>query len=119
MPNTVTVKKEELLAALQENRATHRDIFEEAVDGWRTKAIELLEQRVEEVRKGKMLTVLVQLPVPEDHTADYDRAIRMVTMEVSDEIELDEREFSELVMDDWGWKRQWVQTASAYTVMEK
>ena len=30
-----------------------------------------------------------------------------------------EQEFAELVMDDWGWKRQWGATTSSYLAMEQ
>jgi hypothetical protein len=119
MPDQVKVRKEELLQALRENRAAHRDIFERAVDGYRTAALAKLEERIQQVRDGKLMPVIIQMPVPEDHTRDYDRAIRMVEMEVENTIELDEAEFAHLVMDDWAWKQQWLSSTAAYVAMEK
>ena len=44
--------------------------------------------------------------MPVDQTADYDRALQMLKMEVSKDVELTEQEFMELVQDNWSWKRQ-------------
>jgi hypothetical protein len=117
MPAEVTVRKAELLERLTENRARHRELFEQACDGYRKQAIEAVEERVAQIRGGKLIALAFALPLPEDHTGDYDRAIMMVKMEVEDTIDLTESEFAQLVMDDWAWKRQWVQTTSNYVSM--
>jgi hypothetical protein len=44
---------------------------------------------------------------PQDHTRDYDRMIKMLQMHQDDLFTLDDFQFAEYVMDDWGWKRQW------------
>jgi len=117
MPSKVVVNKAKLRSVLGKNKKKHRQIFEAACDGYRDKAMELLEQRVAEIKAGKVIHLAFSLPVPEDHTPDYERALKMLEMEVNDTIELDENEFAELVMDDWQWKRQWITTNSMYTSM--
>jgi hypothetical protein len=56
----------------------------------------------------------ISLPMPEDHTDDYERAIKMLDLDVREDIELTEQEFAQYVLDDWGWKDQWTTTNSAY-----
>jgi hypothetical protein len=107
----ITVKKDELLAKLQENRADHRRIFEEALDGFRTQTITELETHIAAIRAGKRRDVYVQKIVPQDHTGDYDRAIAMTTMSIGDTVTLTERDFAQYVMDDWGWQGQFLSTA--------
>lgn len=111
----VTVKKDELLAALRENRENHRDIFEEACEGYQARAIQLLEEHITRIRQGKREQVQVILPAPADHTKDYDRVIRMVEMSVDNEIDLEASDFASYVMDDWRWKREFLMTNSAYS----
>lgn len=111
----VTVKKADLVKVVSDNRAEHRQIFEEAVEGYKKRAIELLEGHIERIRKGKIERVAVSLPVPEDHTADYDRVLKMLDMSVDDDVTLDETAFAEYVMDDWGWQRQFLTSSSAYS----
>lgn len=54
------------------------------------------------------------LTTPEDHTKDYDRAIQMVEWSIEDTIELDTRQFQQLVMDEWEWKERFDTQIAAY-----
>jgi hypothetical protein len=111
---TVKVNKSALLSAVSENRDGHRKIFEEAVAGYKAEATRLLEGHLARIKDGKLVAVFVQLPVPLDHTRDYDRVLRMVNMSVDPEIELTEQDFAQYVMDDWMWKREFLNTAVTY-----
>ena len=104
--NAITVKKEELLKVLRENREKHRTIFLEAQDGYRTAAIAELDAILAEARAGKKIRRQVTLIEPMDQTRDYDRAIRMLEMAVTDEIVLEEHDFQCFVLDEWTWKKQ-------------
>lgn len=113
--NEVTVERGSLLEVVRENREAHKELFEEAVKGYRKKVIDELEMMIEEARKGGRIRRAIQLPEPENHTADYDRVIKMLEMSIHDNVELDAREFNQYVMDDWGWKDAFIATASSYT----
>lgn len=115
----VTVSKDELTKIVTENRGEHRAIFEEAVDGYKKRAVELLEEHIARIKKGKLERVSVSLPVPEDHTSDYDRVLKMLAMSVDDEVTLDEQTFAEYVMDDWGWQKQFLASSSVYSKMAR
>lgn len=104
----ITVAKAELLAKLQGNRTDHRAIFEEALEGFRREAEAELEMQLVTLRAGKRRNVVVQKIVPQDHTADYDRAIAMIEMSIGDTVTLDEHDFAQYVMDDWGWQGQFL-----------
>lgn len=107
----ITVLKSELLAKLEQNRTDHRRIFEEALEGFRREAEADLDARLAEIREGKRRDVVIRKMVPRDHTADYDRAISMVRMAVSDTMILTETDFAQYVMDDWGWQREFVRNS--------
>lgn len=127
----VTVNKDELLDKLKANKAQHRETYEEALAGYKDKVREELNRMLNETRDkveewldridDEVLEVRLwaapkaDLPKPEDHTEDYDRAITMVEMSVDDELELTESEFAELVMDDWGWKGEFVRMSQTYS----
>lgn len=114
---SVTVEKTELLDILKTNRDAHRAIFENALEGYRIKWIEILEERLEEVRLGRKIDHGIWLNEPVDQTKDYDRAIRMVEMHTKDTIELDEKSIANFVLDDWSWSDQFVTTNSMYTAI--
>lgn len=111
----VTVKRVNLLEKLRANREQHRKIFEEALEGYKVKVIEVLEQRLEEAKAGKRYNACINLTQPVDQTREYDRAIAMFDMSVDDEVTLSERQFQCLVLDDWDWKRNFIFSNAAYS----
>jgi hypothetical protein len=113
----VTVKKEELLNAIRKNRETHRESFLEAQKGYRDTVIKALDQTLAEAREGQrfVLERITALVMPQEHTTDYDRVIKMLEMCVADEVTVTEQQFSQYVLDDWGWKKQFIATNSRYS----
>ena len=112
----VRMEKAKLLAILKKNRDEHREIFLEAQKAYRQRAIEVLDQQLKLARDGKqfVLQEIVQLVAPEDHTGDYDRAIKMLEFTVDETIVLSAADFSNLVQDQWAWSRQWAFSNSRY-----
>ena len=113
----IRVEKSKLLRILQKNRYAHHDIFIEAQKGFRKAIIEALESRLKQARDGKRVEQYLNLPEPVDRTRDYDRVISMLKMDLTDMIELSESDYSQYILDDWDWKRQFVGTNRAYSVM--
>jgi hypothetical protein len=110
----VRVEREKVLERMRENRAQHRAIFEAAIEGYRQRVIEVLDQMIADARAGRRIRQNVGLPEPADHTDDYDLVIDMLELEVEDVIELTQAEFAQYVRDDWGWKGQfYAQTTGA------
>ena len=71
-------------------------------------------QNIANIKARKLERIHVSLPVPEDHTRDYDRVIRMVEMHRGETLELDQEHFAQYVMDDWGWRTSLLDTAVFY-----
>jgi hypothetical protein len=109
-----SAKKEELLQIVKKNREGHRALFLKAVDGYQVTALGVLKEHIKQIKENKLYQVYFNLPVPEDHTNDYDRVIRMIEMDTREELELTEQEFKMYVMDDWSWKDQWSTSNSVY-----
>jgi len=112
--STVTVKKAELLAALVKNRDGHRADFIEAQTGFREAVIAELDKMLADARERKAIKLVVSLPTPEDHTKDYERVIRMLEMSTADEIQISEQQFSQYVLNEWGWIQKFTTTNSLY-----
>lgn len=113
--NKMTMHRIDLIAALKKNRDTHREIFEKAQIAYREAVIEELDRMLADARKGRNIQRMLTLPEPEDHTRDYDQAIRMLDMCIDKDIEITTSDFQCLVMDEWGWKRAWVGNTQSYT----
>jgi vacuolar-type H+-ATPase subunit E/Vma4 len=113
--DSVKVHKSELIAKLQENRAAHRAIYEEALAGYRDVALEKLEAYIARVRGGEVEVITLVLAKPEDHTRDYDRIIAMAEASVDDVLELAEHDFQRYWLDDWNWRQSFLASNSAYS----
>ena len=112
--NSVIVEKDRLLSALKENRDKHRAVFLEAMAGYKAKALQLLDEHTERVKNNAIEQINIHLPMPSDHTEDYDRAIATLDWTVLGEVELTIQEFDMYVRDSWGWKREWTTANSVY-----
>lgn len=113
--NFVTVDTDKVLERLRENRQNHRAIFEEALEGYRKSVIETLEQQLARAKGGKKINAYIQFQQPEDHTTDYDRIIAMLELGNETEIELNERDFAQYMLDDWGWQEQFLTSNRMYS----
>lgn len=114
MPDEVVVDKEELLTVLRGNRAKHREIFLKAQEGFRKRAIQELDRSLADARAGNEIRLAVHLPIPEDHTGDYDREIRMLEMHIEHTVKIRAQLFDQIVMDHWGWSGIFNATSSPY-----
>jgi len=113
----VSVKKEELLSTLRKNREEHREIFLEALGGYHKAALKALQERVNEAKENKRISLHFVLVQPKDQTKQYDRVIKMLEMSVDSVVKLTEQEFANYVMDDWSWMDQFLTSNSGYSAL--
>lgn len=103
---TVTINKDELRKKLETNRFIHLNEYNEALEAYHQAviaALQLLMDDAQQANSGKGLKTNVDLQEPRKHIDEYDKAISMLDWEVSDNVELDQREFSKFVCDEWDW----------------
>ena len=111
---SVTMKKSDLMNRVEKNRKEHRSLFLKAQDGYRQAVIGELNVMLAEAKERKPMRRMINLPEPEDHTADYDRVIDMIEMSIDDEVELSAQEFDWYVRDNWAWSALATMTNSSY-----
>jgi hypothetical protein len=56
-------------------------------------------------------------PAPVNYADNYSRAIRMLELSVEDTIDVEEHIFNQLVLDEWGWKQQFVAQSAMYKTL--
>jgi hypothetical protein len=120
--NEVRMGKDELLRRIKANRDEHRKIYEEAMEGWKRSVIETLEKAYQDALEGKDFRVGFRLERPEDHSDEYDTVIELLGASLDDEFELTYQQFSNYVLDKWGWQQGFLTSASFYgstTAMSK
>jgi len=110
----IKAKVSEILNILKKNRDLHHEIFIEAQKIYRSEVIRKLDQALQAARDGKEFPSYISIPTPEDHTADYDRVIRMLELSTEETIELEEKEVEVYVMDKWSWSHNWAASNIRY-----
>jgi hypothetical protein len=120
----IKTERLKLLAKVRENREKHIAAYKEAMDGYKDEALKAvdkgmatLRKQVEDLKSGECMAlahVYFHLPVPENHSKDYDQVIAMLDMSVDEHITVKSDEFAMYVMDDWSWKQAFETTAAGY-----
>lgn len=108
-------KVAELQAIITQNRSAHRVVFLEAMEGFRKTMRATLEKNLQSLSEGRRVEHYISVPRVEDHTADYDRILRMLEMCTEAEVELNEQEFGQYVMDQWNWKKAFLHSNAVYS----
>lgn len=111
---SVKVLKSDLKASLLSNKKIHKIQFEKAYEGYVNTCMSVLTENLKSFKEKKPTSLVITERAPENHTADYDRALKMLEMSVEDVIEISKEEFTQLVQDDWSWKKSWGISNSKY-----
>ena len=111
----VKVKKDELLAKLQENFEKWKALHIRAMEAyWKAVDSALRKARTRANKKDRAWGNGVFLTPPDDHENTFKTAIKMVEMSCDEVIEITEEEFSSYILNKWGWRRDYITRASCY-----
>lgn len=116
MPDSVRVNKIKVLETLKSNKEMHHKEFEEAIEGWITKAQDnvtaiLIELKANNARDVKLD---IHLPKPISFEKEYEKAIKMIELEVRDEIDISKHDFERFFLDEWEWKDAFLSNTVMY-----
>jgi hypothetical protein len=115
--DAIRVNKAELTSILETNMQQHSATVEKATAIFRQRVQEKLDDAIRTVKKGKPIgrdVLFIALPIPEDHTVDYERALGMLRLSLDDEIKLGEADYRRLVMDEWEWQNTFAANTTSY-----
>jgi hypothetical protein len=112
--NPLKVRKGELLTIMRANREQHRETFERALAKYHERMVEHLAQMLDDAKNNRPVSHRIDMPIPEDHTGDYDRVIKMLELAIDEEIVLHEQDANCYVMDQWAWSAAWAGSTVAY-----
>lgn len=113
--DTVRINKLELMKKVKENRKEHKEIFDEAMAGYKDAMTKHLNAMLEDVQAGKLIDHRIPLTQPVDHTKEYDTILTMLEMSVDKDVELTSHNFRQYVMDDWDWKDNFLHSNVRYS----
>lgn len=112
---STVVEKVRLLETLRTNLARHSQIVQESRDGYVKQARALLEERLEQVRKGELVSLAFHLRPPMDYSEVYENSIAMLEWHTEDTVMLEADEFRQLVRDEWDWSTEFYAGNRAYS----
>lgn len=110
----IKLKKEEVVGILQSNRQKHVEAFTKALEGYKKKAISLMENELTAAKLGREFTVHLYMHMPHNSEAEYNGAIDMIQAHAGPFIVLSEGEFDKFVSDNWQWKVYFNQCVKLY-----
>lgn len=125
--NSIKMNRLELLEIVRKNKTIHEQQFEEAKNDYVVAMNKIAEENVKIARfnaksiakyvNAKLKSMVSWIAPPTSYSAEYGRAIRMLELSVEDVIEVEEDIFNQLVLDEWGWKKQFIATSTMYKTM--
>ena len=113
---SINVKRTDLIAKVEENRAKHIEEFDAAFKAWRDEQASKLDAASIKLSNSPAEFNLLHyaLQQPTSHVADYDRALEMLRMSVDDVIAIDNAEFRQLACDEWSWQQSFKAVTTSY-----
>ena len=114
--HSVKINRLELLKIVKENATKHVADYDEAVIDFKAAVIKVAKANLKIANSGELEKFNFQrMPAaPVNYAENYTRAIRMLELSVEDTIEVEEHVFNQLVLDEWGWKQQFVAQSALY-----
>ncbi len=110
----VKVKVAEVLKIVKANKKKHDVILKAALEIYWGKAKDVLNKCLSDIEQRKTINSYLDLPVPTDHSIDYDRVIRMMELSVDKNVILDDVSFSKFILNNWDWKQEFVRITTSY-----
>jgi len=109
----LTVKKQDLIEKIKENKKTHIEAYAKAVKAYKVEALKQLVELTTAAENGD-LTIRLKLTTPVDNTKNYDKIIDLFEWDVLEEVELEQQEFNEYILDETESARHALMSNQAY-----
>lgn len=113
----VKMNRLELLKIVKENATKHVADYDQAVADYKVAVVKLAKANLKLANTADLEQIqkIKNVPhTPANYADNYSRAIRMLELSVEDTIEIEEHIFNQLVLDEWGWKQQFVAQSALY-----
>lgn len=114
--NSVKMNRKELLKIVKDNAKKHVADYNESVEDYKVAVIKVAKENLKKANTGDLGSFKFRaMPqAPASYEDNYNRAIRMLELSVEDIIEVEEHIFNQLVLDEWGWKQNFVAQSALY-----
>lgn len=103
-----------LLVTVTDNRDKHNQTYEASMVVYRQEMIRVLTELLESAERSEDVEHKIKLERPKTFVGEYDRVIAMLSRCTEEEVELDSEGFSQIVLDQWDWSRDFLSSNSHY-----
>ena len=107
-----------IIGKLESNRKKHVKQFEKTWASFIKKQVARFEKVIKEFNNLKSDDAVPQagilLPIPDDHTEDYDLAIEMLKLATNAEVTMSAQQYERFMLDRWDWKDRFETTNAFY-----
>lgn len=110
----ITVARDDLLVALRRNLEVHKSEYLEAFEDYKKILKESLKKALQNAEANNFEKVDVQIAKPQNHEADYQRAIDMIEVSTNTEFTIDGDSYAAYFKNEWPWKRTFDVLAASY-----
>ncbi len=114
---TIKMGRLDLLAIVRQNMAKHVAEYDVAVVDYKDLVLKVATANLKAAKTADLdefSKIKVLPPAPVSYEDSYKRAIRMLELSVDEIIEVEDGIFSQLVLDEWAWKRGFVASTLSY-----
>lgn len=115
--NKVNLKRLDLLDIVKKNREQHVQDFQEAVTDYEKAVVVVAKKNLARAKLPGKKTFVSFPPAPVSYEDNYKKAERMLELSTDEILEIEDHVFNQLVMDEWGWKQQFVGTSALYKTL--
>ena len=116
MPEKVYLKKDILIDTLEKKLELHKKVYTECMIAFKKNYVNALKQMIKDSKKNKF-SQYIEAEKPQNHTEDYENAIKMIKMSCRNEVELTDTEFKQYILNKWAWmsefKRIYISNSSS------
>jgi hypothetical protein len=114
--NSVKMNRKELLKIVKDNAKKHVTEYVESVEDYKVAVLKVAQENLKKAKTAdtKQFKFRAMPTAPQSYEDNYNRAIRMLELSVEDIIEVEEHVFNQLVLDEWGWKQNFVAQSALY-----
>lgn len=110
----ITVTKEQILEALQDNKSKHVVLYNKSLKGFRKTATERLKKHLAAIENGEVKALNISMKEPVNYEDQYDARIRMFERASEETFALNAIQYSAIFDDKWDWTSRFHGTNAFY-----
>lgn len=110
----LSINRLEIIQAIKEGQAKHNSEYTEARADYEAVLLKEFTRLQEQIAAGNFKEVSINIPAPQDHSAEYTHILQMLERGTAEDLVVDSDAFKAYFNNEWVWSRGFAETASFY-----